>query len=70
MPMMDEQQAYSAMLRFVRYYHDLTASEDVMLMLEAMELVGERQTNDPGTWSDWERCVAEVLGGDPSTGAT
>ena len=61
MPMIDEQQAYRAMLRFVRYYYDLTDSEDVMLMLEAMELVGDRETSDPGTWSDWARCVGEVL---------
>ncbi len=67
MPMMDEQQAYRAMLRFVHYYNDLTDSEDVMLMLEAMELVGTRETSDPGTWRDWARCGGEVLDEDGAT---
>lgn len=61
MSIIDEQQAYRAMLRFVRYHYDLTGSEDVMLMLDAMELVGDRATSDPGTWSDWIRCVEDIL---------
>lgn len=65
MVLITDQQAYRATLCFIRYYYGLTQSTDVFLMLEAMELVGEGETNDPGMWSDWMRCVDAVVAEGP-----
>ena len=61
------EQAYEAAYRFVwQYYGRETSSESLALMLVAMEPVSDHaRTDDPASWSDWERCVAETLGGDP-----
>jgi len=61
------EQAYEAAYRFVwQYYGRETSSESLALMLVAMEPVSDHaRTNDPASWPDWKRCVAETLSGDP-----
>lgn len=61
------EQAYEAAYRFVwQYYGRETSVESLTLMLVAMEPVADQaRTDDPACWSDWERCVAETLRGDP-----
>jgi len=60
-------QAYEAAYRFVwQYYGRETSSESLALMLVAMEPVSDHaRTGDPASWTDWKRCVAETLNGDP-----
>lgn len=61
------EQAYEVAYRFVwQYYGREPSSESLALMLIAMEPVSDRaRTNDPASWSDWGRCVAETVSGDP-----
>ena len=51
------EQAYEAAYRFVwQYYGRETSSESLALMLVAMEPISDQaRTDDPSSWSDWER---------------
>lgn len=66
-PTLNQEQAYEAAFRFVaQYLAREPGSESLMLMLVAMEPVADdAKTNDPGSWSDWLRCVSETLSGAP-----
>jgi hypothetical protein len=57
------EQAYEAAFRFVwQYYEREPSSESLALMLVAMQPASDSaKTNDPASWSDWERCVDETL---------
>ena len=67
-----ESQAYEAAFRFVFQYRErerVPGPESRDLMLVHMEPVADQaRTNDPAAWEDWQRCVAETLGGDPLPG--
>ncbi len=59
-------QAYEAAYRFVAQYYERERIVPLMLMLHAMRPVDDHYlTNDPASWSDWERCVQETLHGEP-----
>jgi hypothetical protein len=60
-------QAYEAAYRFVwQYYQREPQSESLALMLVSMEPVDDdAKTDDPATWRDWQRCVAETISGAP-----
>jgi hypothetical protein len=55
-------EAYEAAYRFVWQYAEREpSSESLQLLLVAMEPVDDAaRTDDPASWSDWMRCVAEV----------
>ena len=55
-------EAYGAMYNYVRNYYDQAKhSDDIFLMLHAMEIVGDDDTLDPASWVEWEVAVAEAL---------
>ena len=59
-------EAYEAMYSYVKnYYERGQHSDDIFLMLHAMEISGDDDTLDPASWLDWEKAVAEVSS-DPS----
>lgn len=63
---MTAEQAYEAAYRFVAQYYERERIVPFMLMLTAMQPVADPlRTNDPASWSDWEKCVEETLGNQP-----
>jgi hypothetical protein len=64
------ERAYEAAFQFVwQYYQRETASESLALMLVSMEPTTDHaRTNDPASWADWERCVADTLSEEPLPG--
>ncbi len=66
-PTLTTEQAYEAAFRFVaQYFGREPDSESLMLMLVAMEPVTDNaRTNDPASWSDWLKCVADTLADEP-----
>lgn len=59
-----EAQAYEAAHRFVAQYYGRERIVPFVLMLTAMRPEGDHYvTNDPASWVDWRRCVAETLSG-------
>ena len=59
-------QAYEAAYRFVAQYCRREPVEPLMLMMVAMEPKGDHYvTDDPASWSDWQRCLQETLHGAP-----
>jgi len=65
-PTLTERQAYEAAYRFVAQYHDRERIVPFMLMLVAMEPKADHYaTNDPASWTDWQRCLQETLDGAP-----
>src|SRR5712692_10795448 len=59
-------QAYEAAYRFVARYCRREPVEPLMLMMVAMEPKGDHYvTDDPASWSDWQRCLQETLHGAP-----
>ncbi len=60
------EQAYEAAYRFVAQYYERERIVPLMLMLTSMRPTPDGYvTNDPGAWSDWERCVQETVSGSP-----
>jgi len=59
--------AYEAAYRFVwQYAQREPDSVTLQLLLVAMEPVADpARTNDPASWEDWLRCVADVEAGRP-----
>lgn len=64
-PLLTSEQAYEAAFRFVAQYQARErASESLLLLLVAMMPTADQyRTNDPASWSDWQRCVADTLSG-------
>lgn len=60
---LDDREAYLAAYAFVKDYYDRSPTESIFLLLHAMELLGEDDTNDPGTWNDWLVSVRRVVSG-------
>jgi hypothetical protein len=59
-------QGYEAAYRFVAQYYEREGIVPLMLMLTSMRPTpDDARTNDPGAWSDWEKCVHETLTGSP-----
>jgi hypothetical protein len=60
------EQSYETAYRFVAQYYERERILPFMLMLTSMRPTSDdARTNDPGSWSDWERCVEETLAGSP-----
>ncbi|MEZ4503272.1 MAG: hypothetical protein R3C39_11660 [Dehalococcoidia bacterium] len=59
MVMVDDWQAYRAMLKILSQYQarHLTTEQ----ILDSMEEAGERVPSDPGTWTEWCDALLEVL---------
>jgi hypothetical protein len=62
-------EAYDAAERFVAQYYDREPVEPLFRLLLNMSLTSTDcyppRTTDPASWSDWERCVQEMLDGEP-----
>jgi hypothetical protein len=56
---LDDWQAYRAMLKLVKQYQSHNIRLEVLV--DSLEAVGVRETTDPGTYFDWSNCILEVL---------
>jgi hypothetical protein len=63
MEMINEEQAYKAMFRFLENYYELTKSDDIGDLLGGMnqELFADGRPADPAMWEDWQTALREVL---------
>jgi hypothetical protein len=58
------EQAYESAYRFVAQYYKREPIVPFMLMLVSMEPKPDHyRTNDPASWTDWEKCVRQTLAG-------
>jgi hypothetical protein len=65
-PALSTHQAYEAAYRFVAQYYERERIVPLLLMLVAMEPKADHYlTNDPASWSDWEKCVELTLADAP-----
>ena len=60
-----EQEAFTAMTRFLTQYYD-RAGNDMETLLADITIEADGGTLDPAAWDDWMRCVRDVKGEMPS----
>lgn len=58
---LNEEEAFEAMLDFLEKYYQRTNSDDVACILSDITLVGKEETADPAAWHDWIDSVKKIL---------
>lgn len=69
MEMINEEQAYKAMFRFLEKYYEQTQADEIGSLLGSMnlELFADGRPADPAMWEDWQTALREVLAAPQST---
>lgn len=58
-----EQEAYTAMYKFLDEAYQRTRSGTLGALLGSMSLLPDGQPVDPAVWSDWLRCLEQAQQG-------
>jgi hypothetical protein len=60
MKIMDANEAYAAMMRFLEKYYELTNADDIGALLGSMELHPDGKPTDPAIWDEWLAAIEAV----------
>jgi hypothetical protein len=64
---LDEKQAYKAMIIFLEHLYNLTKDDALGGILGSMQLLSDGEPIDRAYWVDWLNAVNKVVGNDPSS---
>lgn len=56
-----EQQAFTAMYRFLELYYAQISSKEVKKLLDDMATQCDNSTTNPNAWKDWLKCTKRVI---------
>lgn len=60
---MNEQQAYAAMFKFIKVWYESTHADELGSMLGSMSLLRDGRTADDAVWQTWLEAVQFALDG-------
>ncbi|ENJ9654230.1 hypothetical protein A0J52_01715 [Clostridium sporogenes] len=58
--MLDEKDAFRAMVLFLEKFYERTNSDDVGTLLSDLQILEDETTADPAAWYDWMQCLSII----------
>jgi hypothetical protein len=59
--LLDEKQAYSAMILFLEHYYELTKADDIGALLGSMAILEDGNPIDIALWDEWCNAINKVI---------
>ncbi|AUM95028.1 hypothetical protein ACFLKB_04845 [Clostridium sp. FAM 1755] len=58
--MLNEKDAFRAMVLFLEKFYERTSSDDVGALLGDLQILEDGTTADPAAWCDWIKCLSII----------